>query len=172
MYMVGISRMGIMAALLMCCVMQPVLADVSGSFSQGRKHLSIYGGTGYAFNDDYFVIGVSGSYFVTNGLNLGLALETWTGGNPDITKLTPSIQYVFYQPQVVKPYVGVFYRRTYIENLSDLESVGGRAGIFISSGNNVYISIGGVYESYLNCDESTYISCDESYPELGITFAF
>ena len=75
-------------------------------------------------------------------------------------------------PQAIKPYVGAFYRRTYIENLPDLESVGGRAGIYMSSGNNVYISIGGVFESYLNCEETTYRSCDESYPELGITFAF
>lgn len=172
MYVARIYRQAVIVALLTCCGMQPVLADVAGSFSQGRKHFSIYGGTGYAFNDDYFVIGVSGSYFVTDGLNLGLAFESWTGGNPDISKLTPSIQYVFYQPQAIKPYVGAFYRRTYIENLPDLESVGGRAGIYMSSGNNVYIAIGGVYESYLNCDETTYRSCDDSYPELGITFAF
>lgn len=154
------------------CVMQSAGADVAGSFSQGRKHFSIYGGTGYAFNDEYFVLGVSGSYFLTNGLNVGLAIEKWSGGEPSITKLTPSVQYVFYQPQVVKPYIGAFYRRTYIEDLPDLESVGGRAGLYMASGNNVFIAIGGVYESYLNCEETTYRSCDDSYPELGITFAF
>lgn len=147
-------------------------ADVAGAFSKGNKHFAIYGGTGYAFNDEYFVIGAKGSYYFANGFNVGLGLETWTGGNPDISKITPSLQYVFYQPAAVKPYVGVFYRRTYIENLEDLESTGVRAGVFIASGRNVYIGLGGVYESYLDCEESIYQTCDESYPEISITFAF
>jgi len=157
---------------LFASLAQPVQADISGSFSQGRKHFSIYGGTGYAFNDDYFVLGISGSYFLANGLNVGLAIENWSGGSPKITKLTPSVQYVIYQLQTVKPYFGAFYRRTYIENLPDLESVGGRAGVYMASGNNVYLAIGGVYESYLDCEETTYRSCSDSYPEIGITFAF
>jgi len=150
---------------------QPLAADVSGAFSKGRKHFTIYGGTGYAFNDDYFVLGLSGSYFIANGLNIGLAYESWSGGNPGIEKVTPSILYVFYQSQTIKPYIGAFYRRTYIENLPDLESVGGRAGVYMSSGN-AYISLGGVYESYLDCEESIYRTCDDTYPEIGITFVF
>jgi len=128
-------------------------ADVAGAFSKGNKHFAIYGGTGYAFDDDYFVIGVKGSYYFANGFNIGLGLETWTGGDPDISKITPSLQYVFYQPAVVKPYVGVFYQHTYIEDLDDLESVGVRAGVFIASGRNIYIGLGGVYESYLDCED-------------------
>ena len=92
-------------------------ADVAGVFSKGRTHFAIYGGTGYAFNDDYFVIGASGSYYFANGFNLGLGAEVWTGGNPDISKITPSIQYVFFKPSVVKPYVGAFYRKTFIDDM-------------------------------------------------------
>ena len=148
------------------------MADVAGVFSKGRTHFSIYGGTGYAFDDQYFVLGVSGSYYFANGFNVGLAVENWSGGEPGISKLSPSLQYVFYQPSVVKPYVGVFYRRTYIDNLADLESAGARAGVYIASGNNVYIGVGGVYESYLDCEETIYRSCDDSYPEISFTFAF
>lgn len=151
---------------------QPSHADVAGAFSKGNKHFAIYGGTGYAFDDDYFVIGVKGSYYFANGFNIGLGLETWTGGDPDISKITPSLQYVFYQPAVVKPYVGVFYQHTYIEDLDDLESVGVRAGVFIASGRNIYIGLGGVYESYLDCEESIYRTCDDSYPEISLTFVF
>ena len=144
----------------------------SASFSQGRTHLSVYGGTGYAFNDRYTVIGVSGSYFILDGLNIGLAYENWSGGNPDISKLTPSMVYVFTNTTAINPYVGVFYRRTYIENLEDLESTGARAGIYFNTGGNAYFGVGGVYESYLNCNESVYVSCDDTYPEVSFVIAF
>ena len=147
-------------------------ADVAGMFSKGRTHLAIFGGTGYAFNDTYFVFGASGSYFFANGLNVGLAVERWSGGDPGITKISPSLQYVFYQPSVVKPYVGIFYRRAYIENLPDLESQGARAGVYFASGKNIYIGVGGVYESYLSCTETVYRSCDDTYSEISVTFAF
>ena len=147
-------------------------ADVAGVFSKGRKHFAIYGGTGYAFNDDYLVLGISGRYYFTNGFSAGLAVETWTGGDPGITKLTPEVSYVFYQVPTVKPYIGAFYRRTYIDNLPDLESTGARAGVMIASGSNLYIGIGGVYEKYIDCNETIYRSCDDTYPEISFTFAF
>ena len=146
-------------------------ADVAGVFSKGRTHFAIYGGTGYAFNDDYFVIGGRGSYYFANGFNAALGAEVWTGGNPDISKITPSIQYVFYKRPVTKPYIGTFYRRTFIENLPDLESTGVRAGVYIASSKNLYIGIGAVYESYLDCEETIYRTCDDSYPEISFTFA-
>lgn len=151
---------------------QTAQADVAGVFSKGQTHFSVYGGTGSAFDDNYFVIGASVGYYIANGFSLGLAAETWTGGDPGISKVSPSLNYVFYQPSSVKPYVGVFYRHTYIEDLPDLDSVGGRAGIYITSSKNSFIGLGGVYESYLNCNENTYTSCDDSYPEVSFTFVF
>ena len=53
-------------------------------------------------------------------------------------KITPSVQYVFYQVPHVSPYIGAFYRRTYIDNLSDLNSAGGRAGVYIAAGQNAH----------------------------------
>lgn len=168
----GLLRTGLLGLVIVLLSTQVAVADVSVGFTKGQKHLTIYGGTGYAFDDEYFVIGLSGSYFITNGLNLGLAYENWTSGSPGISKLTPSIQYVFYQVQTLKPYLGAFYTRTYIDNLPDLESTGARAGIYIASGKNVYFMVGGVYETFLNCEETTYKSCDNAYPEVGVTFAF
>lgn len=147
-------------------------ADAAGAFTRGHSRLSVTGGSGSAFNDTYFILGAGASYFVSNGLNVGLDVEWWTGGDPGIVKVSPSLQYVVYQVPTVHPYLGVFYRRTYIENLDDLGSVGGRAGVYVSGGRNVYFGAGVVYESYLDCDESTFVSCSDTYPEVSVTVAF
>jgi hypothetical protein len=147
-------------------------ADVAGVFSQGRTHLAVVGGSGYAFDDSYLVLGVGVSYYLADGLNIGLYAESWTGGDPSMYKITPSVQYVFYQVPHVSPYIGAFYRRTYIDNLSDLNSVGGRAGVYIAAGRNAYIGAGAVYESYLDCNETLYVDCTDTYPEVSFTFAF
>jgi hypothetical protein len=44
--------------------------------------------------------------------------------------------------------------------------------VYIAAGKNMYFGVGGVYESYLDCSESTYVSCSNSYAELSLTFAF
>ena len=147
-------------------------ADVAGVFSKGRTHLAVVVGSGYAFDDNYTVLGVGVSYYLADGLNIGLNAESWTGGDPGIYKITPSVQYVFYQVPRVSPYLGAFYRRSYIDNLEDLNSVGGRAGVYIAAGRNAFIGAGAVYESYLDCNTTTYKECTDTYPELSFTFAF
>lgn len=153
-------------------VAQVNAAELAGSFSQGRSRFSIVGGNGYAFNESYLVLGVGASYFVLDGLSAGLDVEWWSVGDPGIVKVSPSVQYVFYQVPSVAPYLGGFYRRSYVKGLDDLGSVGGRAGVYIAAGRNTYLGLGMVYESYLDCNESTYVSCSDSYPELSVTVAF
>jgi hypothetical protein len=89
-----------------------------------------------------------------------------------MSKLTPSIQYVFHQMNPVKPYVGAFYRRTYLERLEDLDSFGARAGVYLQAGRNSYIGAGLVYESYLDCETAIYRKCDSTYGEVSFTIAF
>jgi hypothetical protein len=129
-------------------------------------------GNGYAFNETYFVFGVGASYYLLDGLSAGLDVEWWSGGDPSIVKVAPSVQYVFYQVPSVAPYLSGFYRRSYVEDLEDLGSVGGRAGVYIAAGRNTYFGLGMVYESYLDCEESTYVSCSDTYPEVSLTVAF
>ena len=161
------------AAIAACAFVAPVAAQsVAGSFGKGRTHFVATVGTGYAFDESYLVIGVGASYYVIDGLNVGLLLESWSGSDPKLTKITPSVQYVFYQMQPVKPYVGAFYRRTNIDGRADLDSVGGRAGVYIQAGRNVYLGAGAVYESYLDCETSVYRKCDSTYAEFNLTFAF
>jgi hypothetical protein len=161
------------AVIALCALSSPVAAqEVAGVFSKGRTHFIISGGTGYAFDDTYFVLGLGVSYYLIDGLNVGLHVESWSGADPGMTKITPSLQYVFHQVRTVKPYVGAFYRRTDIENLPALDSWGGRAGVYIQAARNAFIGLGAVYESYLDCNKNTYRSCDSSYAEVSVTFAF
>jgi hypothetical protein len=161
-------------AAVIACVLAPSAAaqSVGGAFSQGRFHFGVTGGTGYAFEESYFVLGAGASYYLLDGLSVGLFVETWSGSDPGLVKITPSVQYVFHQPRTVKPYVGAFYRRTNIEGLPDLDSVGARAGVYLQAGRNAFIGFGGVYESYLDCSEARFRSCDSTYAEVSVTFAF
>ena len=160
-------------ALAACALSFPAAAQqVAGVFGKGRTHLVVTAGTGYAFDESYFILGVGATYYLVDGLGLGLFFESWSGSDPGMTKITPSVQYVFHRVQVVKPYVGAFYRRTDIDGLPDLDSVGARAGAYLQAGRNAFIGLGAVYESYLDCEKSVYRSCDSTYGELSFTLAF
>jgi hypothetical protein len=147
-------------------------ADVAGVFSKGRTHFVVTAGNGYAFDESYLVLGVGVSYYLIDGLNVGLSLESWSGSDPGMTKVTPSVQYVFHQNPRVNPYVGGFYRRAYIDGLPNINSVGARAGVYLPAGRNFYIGIGAVYESYVDCNATVYRSCNDTYPEVTFTIAF
>lgn len=158
-----------------CTFALPAMAQSVGAtsgFSKGRTHFVFTAGTGYAFDESYLVVGLGANYYVVDGLNLGLHWEYWTGSDPKMSKLTPSIQYVFHQMNPVKPYVGAFYRRTYLERLEDLDSWGARAGVYLQAGRNSYIGAGLVYESYLDCETGIYRKCDSTYGEVSFTIAF
>ena len=165
----------ILAAIALCALAVPAAAQsvtAASGFSKGRTHFVLSAGTGYAFDESYLVLGVGASYYLVDGLNLGLSYEYWSGGDPTMSKLTPSIQYVFHKVPTVKPYIGAFYRRTYVERLDDIDSAGARAGAYIQAGRNAYVGAGVVYESYLDCEERVYRKCDSTYGEITLTFAF
>jgi hypothetical protein len=147
-------------------------SDEAGMFGQGRTNFSLVAGNGYAFDSSYLVVGASATYYVLDGLGVGLSLENWSGADPGITKYAPFVQYVIYQASVVQPYLGGFYRHSSVSGQPSFESVGARAGFYIASGSNAYVSVGMVYESYLDCSNTVYSSCSSTYPEIGLTFAF
>jgi hypothetical protein len=159
-------------AAMACALALPASAqNVAGAFSQGRTHFVVTAGSGQAFDQSYLILGLGASYYLIDGLNAGLLVETWTGSKPSLYKLTASVQYVFHQTPL-KPYIGGFYRRTEIDGLPSLDSAGGRAGIHFQMSRQAYLGVGAVYETYLNCSESVYRSCDSFYPEVIFTVAF
>ena len=97
-------------------------------------------------------------------------MQRWFSGDPGITKVSPQIRYVFAQPKTIKPYVGAFYRRTFVDNLDDVNSYGYRVGAYFSSNRGVYIGGGIVYEQYQDC--SRFIDCSTTYPEILFSVSF
>lgn len=166
--------MAVFAATVMaaCSVSVANAQEIAGIFGKGRLHGIVTAGYGQAFGEDYAIFGAGINYYLIDGLAIGGAFETWRGGDPTVSKLTLSTQYVFYQVPKIKPYVGAFYRRTYITGLDDLDSYGGRAGAYLQLGRGAYVGLGAVYESYADCTESRYRSCSDTYPEVLFTFAF
>jgi hypothetical protein len=159
--------------MLLLSALPAYASGAGGMFGQGRTQVSVVGGNGYAFGKNYFIIGARVSYYVLDGLGVGLSYENWSQSNPGITKYAPYMQYVFYQSSsFFQPYIGAFYRQTAVEGLPDIKSYGERAGINISSGRNAYISFGFVQEVYIDCQASVYQSCRETYPDFAITFGF
>jgi len=145
-------------------------SGVGTAFSRGATSLGVVAGSGTAFNDNYIILGVGIGYYVMNGLELGIDVQHWFSGDPAITKVSPQVKYVFTQAGQIKPYVGTFYRKTYIENLDNQDSYGYRAGAYFSGSKGVYVGGGIVYEQYTNC--SQFIDCSNTYPEVLISVNF
>lgn len=163
----------VIAAAATTVALNPATAsEVAGVFSKGRTNLVITAGSGYAFNETYLVLGLGAGYYLIDGLSVGLSVESWSGSNPGLYKVTPSVQYVFHQIPKVSPYIGAFYRRTYIDSRPDINSVGGRAGVYLAAGRNAYVGLGGVYESYTDCNKTIYSSCSDTYPEVSFVISF
>lgn len=155
------------------CAVQAASVGTGGvgtAFSKGSTSVGVVLGSGSSFNDNYIILGVGVGYYVLPGLELGIDVQHWFSGDPSITKVSPQIRYVFTQPKVVKPYVGAFYRRTFIENLDDADSFGYRAGAYFSTNNKVYIGGGVVYEEYTDCGR--FSDCSTTYPEILFTVSF
>ncbi|MBW2219857.1 MAG: hypothetical protein JRF40_10260 [Deltaproteobacteria bacterium] len=72
----------------------------------------------------------------------------------------------------MRPYIGTFYRRVFIDSFDDLDTVGARAGVYFMPDQKWFIGVGAVYESYLDCDDTIYSSCDDIYPEITFSFSF
>ncbi len=143
---------------------------ISTAFTKGSTSLGVVAGSGSFGNENYIILGVGVGYYVLPGLELGIDLQHWFSGDPSITKLSPQIRYVFTQMKVIKPYVGVFYRRTFIESLDDADSFGYRAGAYFSAKSGVYIGGGIVYEEYTDCGR--FVECSNTYPEILFTVSF
>ncbi|OIQ95466.1 hypothetical protein GALL_225290 [mine drainage metagenome] len=147
-------------------------ADVAGIFDRGSTQFSILAGSGYAFNNSYLVIGAGATYYVADGVGVGLSYENWSGNSPGINKISPSVQYVFNRWSSMWPYLGGFYRHSIMSGLPSIDSVGARAGVYFASGSRSVVGIGLAHESYLDCQTAIYSSCSETYPEISFIFGF
>jgi hypothetical protein len=147
-------------------------ASDASPFGQGSLRMSIMLGSGRAFQQDYTILGLGLGYYVADGLEAGVDVESWQGNDPRITRLSPQLLYVLKTAENAKPYAGVFYRRTFINQYKDLNDAGLRAGLLFLYGKKAYLGLGLAYESHLNCDRTVYESCSDTYPELRLAIMF
>jgi hypothetical protein len=141
-------------------------------FSQGNARLSLGFGGATAFNRNYSIFAVGGGYFIADGIEIGLDAEQWSGNSPRIEQVSPQARMVLNTAGSVKPYVGAFYRRTFIEGYRDHDTIGARAGVYFLTGRSAYFGAGLAEDVHLNCDRTVYASCTETYPELLFAILF
>ena len=162
-----------MPALILIVTILASVHDIKADpFEQGSLRVSIVVGSGEAFENDYTIIGLGAGYYLKKGLELGLDGEAWLGGDPDINKLSPQAKYILSTQSRFRPYIGAFYTHSFVDHNDDLDSVGGRGGVYLVQDDRWFIGVGVVYESYLDCDEDILDSCDDVYPEITISFTF
>ncbi len=141
-------------------------------FSRGNARLSLGFGGATAFNRNYSIFAVGGGYFIADGIEIGLDAEQWSGNSPRIEQVSPQARMVLNMAGSVKPYVGAFYRRTFIEGYRDHDTIGARAGVYFLAGGSAYFGAGLAEDVHLNCDRTVYASCTETYPELLFAILF
>jgi len=166
-------RVIIMPAFLLIATLLVSVHDIQADpFEQGSLHVSIVVGSGEAFENDYTIIGLGAGYYVIDGLELGLDGEAWLGGDPNIYNLSPQAKYVLSTQSRLRPFVGAFYKHSFVDQDDDLDSVGGRGGVYLIQDERWFVGLGAVYESYLDCDEKISDPCDDIYPEITVSFTF
>ena len=145
----------------------PKAPSKAGYFAQGRKRGGIYGGAGSTLGNTYFILGAGLGFFVLDGLEVGADVEGWLLQDPTIWKFSPQVRYTVWQTGALKPYLGAFYRWTWVSD-ETWNSYGGRVGVLYSKGRG-FAGLGMVYENFENDyggDTSSW------YPEISFSVYF
>lgn len=141
-------------------------------FDRGSFTIEVAAGTQNAFGYRYFGLGAGVDYYVVDGLAVGLFGLHEFGDGPSLNQVRPSLTYVA-QPLVgvspVIPYIGGFYKHWFVgDPYEDVDSVGGRAGIYYLNGR-LLIGVGVVVERVISTCEVDYTSVDPDFT-IGFTF--
>lgn len=153
-------------------VLLPAWAQAQNGFDRGKTRVSVSAGSSSAYNGNYFQLGVGAGYFIQDGLELGLDARSWLGGDLTIHEITPSVTYVYASLQGLKPYAGLLYRKTFIEDRDDRSAYGARAGLYLEQSQNLVLRAGIAAIRYQNCNTTANADCTEFYPELSAGLYF
>lgn len=146
-------------------------------FDQGSIRLGLVLGWAQASTGlstiNWVLLGVTGGYYVLDGLEPNLGANFWIG-DPFIATLSPGLNYVFHMVPTVKPYVGAFYRHYFVTDnrfgWDDTDSIGARGGVYFMIGPMSYFGGGIAYEHFL--DQNLFSNVDQVYPEITLAIAF
>ena len=127
-------------------------AASAGPFSAHRVRVSVTVGTGWSRTATYGIFGGGVGYYIIDGLEVGIDYDAWIGAEPFMQRLSPGLRYVFHFVPTIKPYVGTFYRYTFVSGFEDIDHLGARAGIYFAPPEaRIYVGGGAVYERVLEC---------------------
>ena len=171
------NRIGTISAflVLLAVMLQPLQAQAgyaSAPFSAGTARLSLFAGGATAFDRNYSIFGFGFGYYVMDGVEVGLEADTWSGNTPRIQEVSPQVRLVLNTRAAIKPYVGAYVRRTFIDGYANQDTVGWRAGGYFLTGQSAYFGVGLAQDTHLACDRTTYAACTETYPELLFAIVF
>jgi len=162
---------------LLLLLVQTLLS--ANPFGQGSLNIGLGVGSGsvsYSNGfltkvEDYYIVGVSGDYFVFDNLALGLAYQGWVGGTPAIHQASLPVTYYIPTGSKFRPYAGLLYRYTYMNSdlYDNYSSVGGRAGLAILF-HKGYVALGWLQEYRL--EEGYSSDRNSGYPEITVGFTF
>ncbi len=135
-----------------------------------------YSSTSSSTTQNYFIIGVSGDYFVYDDVSIGFGVQQWMGDSPTLTQYTLPLTYYHDLNRDIYPYMGVLYRfndyhgvykdlfgREY--SAEDTSLVGARVGVAYRV-HFGYFGLGLISEYDLKNSQSS------TYPEFVIGFIF
>jgi hypothetical protein len=140
-----------------------------GLFSVGHKNFGFSLGSSTGYGNTYTVVGLNANYFISDNLSIGAGYNGWFGGDPKINEINIPVTYYFPLESNYKPYGGIIYRHTFIDDpYNDYDVFGVRVGVAIVTGSNAFMSIGWVQERY----DDGINSESRGYPELNAGFTF
>ncbi len=138
-------------------------------FEKGSKNVGVTMGAGSFGNNNYTIIGVSASYFIVDNVMTGIEYRGWLGNDPSINEFSIPVTYMVPLHEKFRPYVGGFYRRTFMgSDFDDYNVYGARAGVSMVTSGNSYASFGWVQEYY----DNNYGDSSNGYPEIAVGLSF
>jgi hypothetical protein len=147
-------------------------AAEAASFQQGSVRMSIMLGSGTAFQQDYTILGIGLGYYVADGIEAGVDIESWHCNDPRITRLSPQVLYVHQMTEMPNPMPVCSTAGPSSANTIDINNAGARTGLLFLYGRKASLGLGLAYESHLNCDRTVYDACADTYPELRVAIMF
>jgi hypothetical protein len=161
------SLLGLVLAALACATAVPARAAEQGASSFG---LSL--APGRQLDQTYTVLSGRYGYYFAEDFEGSLGLEAWRGKEPALYKVVPEIRYTFPANPRARPYGALFLTRTIYDALPDRNTYGGRLGFAFTLNRGASLGVGIVHERIEGCDTDTYHACRQTWPEVGLSFAF
>ena len=144
---------------------------IASPFDKGNTVATLAVGSGHLFREDYLIIGAGVGHYIADGIEVGVDVDYWSGGTPSIYEVTPKITFVYDNGLHIKPYLGLFYNRTYIDGLDDRDALGYRAGVYMPAGKKTYLGFGMVHTELQSCTDTVFVNCSDTYAEVSVIFS-